>query len=252
MKRETRPIVIPTNCPCCDSLLELVVDRLFCRNPDCEAQTAKTVEHFAKVMKIKGLGPAAIEKLQLTSIFDIYELTEEEITALLGSEKLAEKLFLEIERSKTKPLNMVLPAFGISLIGQTATDKLSAVCDSIFDIDEDSARRAGLGQVATNNLINWLDNNLEKYVELPLTFDFTRTSGGDKVACISGKLKSFKTKAEAKKVLEELGYTVKDSVTKQTTVLINESGIASDKTKKAESFGIPIITNLNEFIKENN
>ena len=53
------------------------------------------------------------------------------------------------------------------------------------------------------------------------------------IVCISGKLKSYKTKAEAAKVLKECGYTIKDSVTKDVTILVNESGIESQKTIKA-------------------
>ena len=49
-------IVPPTSCPTCASVLELVNDQLFCRNKLCPAQSAKRVEHFAKTLKIKGLG----------------------------------------------------------------------------------------------------------------------------------------------------------------------------------------------------
>ena len=53
-------ILPPTQCPSCDSVLEWVNDQLFCRNRACPAQNSKAVEHFAKTIKIKGLGPAAI------------------------------------------------------------------------------------------------------------------------------------------------------------------------------------------------
>jgi NAD-dependent DNA ligase len=69
--------------------------------------------------------------------------------------------------------------------------------------------------------------------------------------CITGKLKSFKTKAEAAKALEQHGYTVKSSVTKDVTVLVNESGIESQKTIKARNDGLTIVENLLEFLGEN-
>ena len=69
--------------------------------------------------------------------------------------------------------------------------------------------------------------------------------------CISGKLKSFKTKAEATKALEQHGYTVKSSVTRDVTVLVNESGIESQKTIKARDDGLMIVENLLEFLGEN-
>ena len=63
---------------------------------------------------------------------------------------------------------------------------------------------------------------------------------------ISGKLSSFKTKKDAEPFLAERGFVLKDSVTKNTKFLVNESGVASSKTKKAEAAGIEIITNILE------
>ena len=70
------------------------------------------------------------------------------------------------------------------------------------------------------------------------------------MVCISGKLKSFKTKAQASQALEQNGYTVKSSVTKDVTILINESGVESQKTQKARESGITIVENLLDFLGE--
>ena len=106
-------IQAPTNCPSCSSVLEWVNHILYCRNNLCGDQSSKKIEHFAKTLKIKGLGPAAIEKLQLEVVDEIYNLSESEIAERLGSQKLAEKLYVEIENSKLAPLNALLPAFSI-------------------------------------------------------------------------------------------------------------------------------------------
>jgi hypothetical protein len=45
---------------------------------------------------------------------------------------------------------------------------------------------------------------------------------------------------------------VKDTLTKDVTILVNESGVESSKTKSAKSKGIRIITNLKQLIGENN
>ena len=70
------------------------------------------------------------------------------------------------------------------------------------------------------------------------------------VVCITGKLKSFKTKAQAGTALVNLGYVVKSSLTKDVTILVNESGIESAKTKQARDSGVNIVTNLSEFLGE--
>ena len=60
--------------------------------------------------------------------------------------------------------------------------------------------------------------------------------------------RSFKTKAEAEKVLISKGYIVKSSLTREVTILVNESGLESSKTKKARDSGVSITTNLNQLL----
>ena len=245
-------ITAPDKCPSCGHTLEWENQLLYCRNTLCGDQSSKKIEHFAKTLKIKGLGPAAITSLALESINDIYAVSEYEIVNLLGSQKLGEKLFTEIENSIKAPLNILLAAFSIRLIGKTASEKLSAVCESIHDINEDSCAKAGLGPKATESLLEWIE---EEYplLDIPHSFAFespkVRTGG---VVCISGKLKSFGTKAQATEALEQHGYTVKSSVTKDVTILVNESGVESQKTTKARESGVTIVENLLDFLGETN
>jgi len=90
---------------------------------------------------------------------------------------------------------------------------------------------------------------------LPFSFKSNRNSttnsnNNSKTVCITGKLSSYKNKAEAYQALEAAGYKAVESVTKTTDYLVDEEDKASTKRKKAESLGIPIITNLNTFLKE--
>ena len=247
----------PKSCPCCDSDLIFKNDLLYCINPDCQATQQKSVEHFAKTLKIKGLGPATIDKLGLSTILDIYYLDIETLTSYLGSEKIAVKLYDEIELSKKQPLNAVLPAFGIPLIGKTATDKLGKVCEGIHDINAETCKLAGLGEKATTNIIDWLEEN-DFYYYLPMSLEFEKTTVNSipkgevlGVVCISGKLNSYPTKQKAQEELERLGYVVKPSMTKDVTILVNESGKETQKTQKARDSGITIVENLKEFIGDN-
>ena len=225
---------------------------LYCENILCPAQIQKRIEHFARSLKIKGLGPKSIEKLGLTSLLDIYNLSYYSIKCALSSEKLAIKLLREINHSRKASMNDVLPAFSIPLIGKTAATKLSSKIKSLFDLDEDKCKAAGLGPKATESLLSWYSNEFEDSLKkLPFDWQFqtpkiaTETKGA---VCISGKLSSFKTKAEATKALSYAGYVVKSSLTKDVIFLVNESGIESAKTKEARERGITIITSLNEWI----
>ena len=240
-------IEAPTNCPSCSSALESVNYLLYCRNASCGVKVSKLVEHFASTLKIKGLGPAAVHKLDIHSLEEIYELTMEDMCDALGSVKLGEKLYKEILNSRNAPLNVLLPAFSIPLIGKVASEKLSKVCNDIEEIDYDLCRTAGLGEKAATNLSKWMDEEFYQVSLLPFSFKFSKTSTtpvSKGIVCITGKLLSYKTKALAHDTLQKLGYGVKPSLTKDVTILINESGVESAKTKKARDSGVQIITNL--------
>ena len=244
-------IQAPTSCPSCDSVLDVVNNLLFCRNTSCTSQTHKKLEHFAKTLKIKGLGPKAIEKLGVTTSQELYLLTKDDLVSILESEKIGAKLFAEIQVSKNVPMNVVLPALSIPLIGNTAAKKLATVCDTIHDINVDNCDAAGLGPKATDNLLSYLEKNTD-LLDHPFSFKFEKPQvvlAQKGVVCISGKLKSYKTKAEAAEILQQKGYDIKASLTRDVTILVNESGIESQKTQKARDAGVQIITNLQQFLE---
>jgi len=242
-----RTINEPTSCPTCDSILELVKDQLFCRNIGCEAKSSKMVEHFAKTLKIKGLGPKTIEKLSLNSISDIYSVSESKINNEIGK-RVGAKLLQQIELSKSVDASQLLPAFSIPLIGKTASKKIFSKITNFNEITTSSCTKAGLGPKSCTNLLNWYHTEfLDNLEYLPFSFrakvqeQQTAESIGKSV-CITGKLNDFKNRTLAKEHLESLGFTVTSSVTKMTDYLVNEEGRKSSKDTKAESYGIPILT----------
>lgn len=247
-------IEIPKNCPACNYTLEMVNDQLFCRNTACTARLDKQIEHFAKTLGIKGLGAKTVEKLNLADITELFYLDLETVASDLGSMRVAEKLLDEIERSKSADLATVLASFSIPLIGNTASTKLCTVVSSIDEINADTCKQAGLGDKATANLLSWLSVEFEDLRQfLPFSFksSVVASVSSGKTVCITGKLKSFKTKAEAHKALEGAGYKPVESVTKTTDYLVDEENKSSSKREKAEKLGITIIHNLINFLEEN-
>lgn len=248
-------IEIPTHCPCCNYKLELVNDQLFCRNQACDAQLLKRVEHFCKTMGIKGMGTKTIEKLELADITELYYLDVDQLAEQLGSQKVAEKLIVELDRSRSAPLNQVLASMSIPLVGNTASQKICQVVNHISEINLETCKQAGLGDKVTQNLLAWLETDFPEMKEfLPFSFrsetQVVNTDG--KSVCITGKLSSYKTKAEAYKHLIDHGFKITESVTKTTDYLVDEGDKSSTKRKKAEELGIKIITNLDNFLRELN
>ena len=247
-------IQIPTSCPACSYKLETVNEQLFCRNTACAAQLGKKLEHFCKVLQIKGFGPKTIEKLNLADITEIFYLDRDHVVAALG-EKTADKLLDEIERAKSSDLATVIASFSIPLVGGTASGKIAAVVESIDEINQETCKIAGLGEKVTANLLTWLSTEYPDMKEfLPFSFKTKAKVVVDtnaKRVCITGKLKSFKKKADAESVLRAAGFILVDSVTKTTDILVDEEGKMSSKREKAVQYGITIITDLNDLLKEN-
>jgi NAD-dependent DNA ligase len=240
----------PDRCPCCDTILEDRNGLLYCVNKNCGEQQLKIIENFGSKMKIKGLGPSTVRKLGITQIHELYDLNEQEIIELLESEKLGTKLFEEITKSHDAPLNLLLPAFGIPLVGNTATNALATVCSDLSSIDGERCNLAGLGPKTTKSLLEWKYSFEPKLFPQDMKFIKPQQTSTQGVVCITGKLSNnfCRTKAEATKVLNELGYEVKSTVTKDVTILVNESGIESAKVKKARASGVTIITKLSDLI----
>ena len=246
-------IEIPTTCPCCNYPLELVNDQLFCRNTACGAQLSKKVEHFCKTLGIKGMGAKTIEKLGLADITELFYLDEDSVATALSSKTMATKLLNEIEKAKQADLATVIASFSIPLVGGTASKKICAAVSNIDEITYETCRAAGLGEKVSQNLVGWLETEFHEVREF-LPFSFTSqqvpVQSGGKSVCITGKLSSYKTKAEAYKALEEAGFKVTETVTKSTDYLVDEDNKGSSKRKKADDLGITIIQNLNTFLKE--
>lgn len=240
----------PTQCPCCEYPLERVNDQLFCRNTACSAQVLKKIEHFAKVLGIKGLGPKTIEKLHLQEITELFYLDPDDVKSVLG-EKISIKLLEEIENAKSANIATVLESFSIPLLGGTASRKLASVISSLDDINLEVCKSAGLGDKVTKNVLNWFETDYKELKEF-LPFTFKKVMSNSKTVCITGKLKSYKNRSDAVSALTNAGYVVVDNVTKSTNYLVDESDNISSKKEKAIKYGIIIITDLNDLLKEAN
>jgi len=242
-------IKILTNCPVCDSNLVRVNDQLFCQNNLCDAKVFKGIIHFVKAMKIKGLGEKTIEKLNLESINSIYILSKKYIISELG-EKLGIKLYNEIEKSKNTTVDKFITSFGIPLVGKTASEKLAQHTNNIWNIDSNICKLAGLGEKATNNLLDWILHNKFKYEDLPIkTVEGNKQSEATLKVCITGKLKEFKSRERAKAYLKDYGIQVVSSVSSNIDYLVCDvEDSSSSSIKKAEKLNLPIIT-MNHLLK---
>ena len=199
-------ITFPTNCPSCDSILELVNSQLFCKNKSCEAQSSKILEGYCKKMRVKGFGSATLEKLEINSISELYQLTEQDLVMSLG-DKVGSKLYGELSKSLGCSFQDFIQSLGINLIGNSAAPKVvAAFPNPTAEVSFEALRKAGLGEKAANNFLAYLDSErgfeemgladelFTFQVKKPVSVSSKNESGIDYPnleVCITGKLNDY-------------------------------------------------------------
>ena len=255
-------LVIPTQCPSCQSELLHFEDEvaLRCINPLCPAQIKEGLNHFASrdAMNITGLGPAVVEKLFAAQLVEdvagIYRLTVEDLLTLEGfKEKSAEKLYEAIQASKENSAEKLLFGLGIRHVGSKVSQIL---LQEFHDLDQlataDPERIASidsLGMVVAESLKSYFAQEgskrlLQELKEASVNMVYL----GEKVAAdaalsgmtvvLTGKLERL-TRSEAKAKLESLGAKVTGSVSKKTDLVVAGSD-AGSKLTKAQELGIQV------------
>lgn len=241
-------IEIPKECPSCSTTLYEENGQLFClNNIDCPAQSQKAFEHFAKSAELKGFGPAVIEKLELQSIFDFFELSYDDLLEATKSEKLSVKLFEELKKLQSLDIATFLTCLGIAGLGKVRAKQLADVISSVTEINNETCRKAKLGEITTDSVMSYLANN-PKIFDIKLKQCEARITNQTKATvCITGSLKDFKNRKDATEFLEKAGYKVTSSITKDVSILIceDESKINSSSYKKALEKNLTITTIFN-------
>ena len=220
--------------------LRMVGPKLFVTDAS-QHSTSKLLEHFIKTLEIKGLGPASVSKMQLKHPADIYEQQD---WSQLGAN--GEKVLDEIERSKIKPYDLVLAALGIPGVGKSAAKLIVSHIPSFDRLREiETVQIHGIGPKTIENILLWLDTNEEWVYLLPLrlkqdqSIDLDKNSGEVKKICITGKLDM--TRNELVEILENKGFKVSNTVTKDCYALITAGDTTSSKYKKAISSGVTVV-----------
>jgi len=116
--------MFPAYCPSCKELL----DYGSCKNEKCGVKIIAGIDNFCKVMKIQGLGSKVIEGLGLTSISDVYRISEKNADDKVGKSRIGlrkiKKLIVEIKNSYGRPLWQFIAAFGVPSISKTTAEDI--------------------------------------------------------------------------------------------------------------------------------
>jgi DNA ligase (NAD+) len=249
---------IPKNCPSCRT--ELVSDdvRIKCNNHTlCPAQRSGVILNWIKAVNIEDLSEKRLQQMidagLVSSIPDLYKLTMDDFLKLPSTkEKMAKKLFDNIQSTTSVPLAMFLSGLGIEGSGQTTWEKLlevfpslkkirSATVDDVIAIDgfaEKSAKQIVEGLSRQSNLIDQL-LAVGISPEAPQsTGDGPRPLDG-MTFVITGALS--RPRKDIEDAIKKAGGRIQSSVSKTTSVLVtNETDSTSSKMVKAKELGITV------------
>lgn len=218
----------------------------------------RALEHFAarSALDIDTLGEKNVEALVeaglVKDLADIYTLSSEQILELdRFAEVSAKKLVDGIQAKKTPPLERFVYGLGIRHVGvQTAIDLVgrfesldnlqSATLDELLTVN-------GVGLVVAESILAWFadpDNEalLKKFRSLGVKPVYVKKTGklSGKSFVITGSLQSMGRDIAADRI-RSLGGTFQSAVAKDTEYLVIGDKVGVSKLKKAESFGIKII-----------
>ena len=264
------PIVVPTTCPACDTLLVRDDERVAirCEEFTCPKQIVARIVHLAsrKALDIRGLGEKQAEQLHAHALLgdaaDLFTLAgqRETLEALprWGAQSVS-NLLEQIDEARARPLARFLYGLGIKEVGERGAKLLArtfhtldgvraATLETLVDIDE-------VGDAMATSVRRWFDDPrhrdmLDRMAAAGVVPAPHITKTGGALAGLSivftGKLESL-SRDEAKALAEAEGAKAVSSVSKRTDLVVAGPG-AGSKGKKAESLGIEMIDEA-EFLR---
>lgn len=235
----------------------------YCPNEyGCPPQIKGKIEHFIsrRAMDI-GAAEATIDLLFREGLIrdagDLYGLSQEQVESLERfAEKSAHNLINSIQESLDVPFDRVLYALGIRYVGETVARKLARQFNSLENLRtatyDELVEAEEVGEKIAESIIRYFDNPnskrlLEKLEKAGLRFHAEKTASpaGNKLEgltfVISGTFRKY-SREELKEIIEVNGGKNAASVSSRTSYLLGGEGTGPTKMKKAEEFGIPVIT----------
>lgn len=244
----------------------------FCPNDvGCPPQITGRIQHFIsrKAMDIEGLGGETVELLfkegLIQNYADLYTLTKEQILPLERmADKSAENLVNGVQASKTIPFERVLFALGIRYVGETVAKKLAKafkdidalmtasheelvavdeigdrIAESVLDFFSEPANVEVVDRLKSYGLqFSLSEEQLENQTELLKGQTFV----------VSGVFETI-SRNDLKKMIEDNGGKVSSSISSKTSFLVAGDKMGPSKRTKAETLGVPIISE-HEFLQK--
>jgi len=250
--------VWPTHCKYCNTHLEFDQIRLFCPNKKfCPAQKAGLMLNWVRSVQIDYLSEkrlANIIELSLAETPDqLYSLSREDLLKLpLTKEKMADKLWRQIQESKTPPILRFFQGVGIAGIGKVLWERLlkhHATIDLILKLSpEEIVKTDGFAEKTAKALVYGLRerlNLIKNLIHAGVT-PISKTTSTVSTHFLSGKIFAITgTFSESRQIiiakLKRLGASIEHHVRKSThALIIANKDSQSNKTRQARKYATPL------------
>jgi len=268
-----------THCPVCGAELQRAEGEagVFCPNADhCAPQIKGRLEHFIarKAMNIDSLGEGKIDMLYanglVKNIADLYSLTYEQLFGLEKvveddngktktisfREKTVQNILSGIEASKQVPFERVLFALGIRFVGEVTAKKLARHFETMDAVANASAEELtaveDVGERVAESIIAYFNDTenlgiLMRLRDAGLQFELNKEENlpvsqtlAGKSIVVSGVFSI--PRDTVKELVEKHGGKNVSSISKSTAFVLAGEKMGPEKRKKAESLGIPIVS----------
>ena len=261
------PIVPPTHCPACGSILVERGAHLFCLNrATCRPQAIARMSHFAsrEAMDIEGLSEKTIaqlyDQMNIRDCADLYQITLEEALTLDGfKQRKAEKLLSALDKSKHCTLDAFLHAIGIPNVGRKTARDLANTFGSLQKVREATLEELiaipDVGDIVAQSVIEFFSYPENHEMIERLLAAGVHPAEAEKKAegvftgmsiVVTGTLPTL-SRNDAEERIRQNGGTAASSVSKKTAFVVAGEK-AGSKLTKAESLGIEIIDEA-EFLR---
>ena len=235
----------------------------YCPNSrQCPPQVVGKLEHLIgrKAMDIQSVGSELCETLYradlVKNVADFYDLTESDILQLdrMG-EKSATNIIKGIADSKGQAFERVLFALGIRFVGETVAKKLAFAFEDIDALSQADAEALiavdEIGERIAESVIQYFKDPENQHIinrlkahGLIFKAEKQEAKGDElagKVIVISGVFE-IHSRDDLKAMVEAHGGKIGSGVSAKTSFLLAGSGIGPSKLAKAESLGVPLLS----------
>ena len=265
------PVEFVRTCPACGT--ELIKNEgeaaWYCPNSQsCPPQVKGRIEHFIsrKAMNIESLGEGKVEFLYdaglIKDVADLYDLTYDKLFGLANDkvsfkEKTAQNIVDALEKSKSVPFERVLFALGIRNVGEVVAKTIVAEYHNIDAIINASVEELSaintVGEVIAQSVRQFFENPVNmgiverlKAAGLQFAKADNNTSSlsqalAGKTFVVSGVFTNY-SRDGIKEAIEAHGGKNVSSISSKTDYVLAGDKMGPEKRKKAESLGIPIIS----------